>query len=136
MAGDIDRVECILRETRSIAIVGVSADPMRPSHGVWRYLKSATDYELYLVNPTLSEIDGDAVYPSLADLPVVPDLVDVFRRREHLHAVLTATIAVGAKTLWLQQGLWDGEIAREGAAAGLQVVMDRCIKVDHASLLG
>ena len=129
-------IETILRQTTSMAIVGVSADPMRPSHGVWQYLKSATDYELYLVNPTLREIDGDAVYPSLADLPVVPDLVDVFRRREHLHSVLRDTIAVGAKTLWLQQGLADDDIAREGAAAGLQVVMDRCIKVDHARLLG
>ncbi len=129
-------LERILRETRSVAIVGVSADPMRPSHGVWQYLKSATDYELYLVNPTLREIDGDTVYPSLADLPVVPDMVDVFRRREHLHSVLQETIDVGAKTLWLQQGLWDDEVARDGAAAGLQVVMDRCLKVDHARLLG
>lgn len=129
-------LERILRETRSVAIVGVSADPMRPSHGVWQYLKSATDYELYLVNPTLREIDGDTVYPSLADLPVVPDMVDVFRRREHLHSVLQETIDVGAKTLWLQQGLWDDDVAREGAAAGLQVVMDRCLKVDHARLLG
>lgn len=129
-------IERILRQTRSVAIVGVSDDPMRPSHGVWRYLKAASDYELYLVNPTVSEIDGDKVYPSLAELPAVPDMVDVFRRREHLHSVLTETIAVGAKTLWLQQGLWDDEVARDGAAAGLQVVMDRCLKVDHARLLG
>ena len=100
-------IERILRETRSVAIVGVSADPLRPSHGVWQYLKSASDYALYLVNPTISEIDGDVVYPSLADLPVVPDLVDVFRRREHLHVRARATRStVGAKTLWLQQGLW------------------------------
>jgi uncharacterized protein len=129
-------IERILRETKSVAIVGVSADPMRPSHGVWRYLKSASDYALYLVNPMVSEIDGDVVYPSLADLPVVPDMVDVFRRREHLHSVLSDTIEVGAKTLWLQQGLWDDDVARDGAAAGLQVVMDRCLKVDHARLIG
>jgi predicted CoA-binding protein len=126
----------ILTETRSVAIVGVSADPMRPSQGVWRYLKAATDYELYLINPTIDEIDGDKVYQSLADLPVVPDMVDVFRRREHLRDVLNETIAIGAKTLWLQQGLWDDEVARQGAEAGLQVVMDRCLKVDHARLLG
>jgi uncharacterized protein len=129
-------IERILRETKSVAIVGVSADPMRPSHGVWRYLKSASDYALYLVNPMVSEIDGDVVYPSLADLPVVPDMVDVFRRREHLHSVLRDTIEIGSKTLWLQQGLWDDEVARDGAAAGLQVVMDRCLKVDHARLIG
>jgi predicted CoA-binding protein len=126
----------ILRETRSVAIVGISPDPMRPSHGVWSYLRSNADYELYLVNPTVGEIDGTPVYPSLADLPVVPDMVDVFRRREHLHAVLDETVAVGAKTLWLQQGLWDEQVARDGEAAGLQVVMDRCLKVDHARLLG
>ena len=94
------------------------------------------DYELYLVNPTINEVDGIGVYPSLAGLPAVPDLVDVFRRRDQLRSVLAETIAIGAKTLWLQQGLWDDEIARDGAAAGLQVVMDRCLKVDHARLLG
>ncbi|MGZ8748608.1 MAG: CoA-binding protein [Mycobacterium sp.] len=129
-------IERILRETKSVAIVGVSADPMRPSHGVWQYLKSASDYELFLVNPTISEIDGDVVYPSLADLPVIPDMVDVFRRREHLRSVLSETIEIGAKTLWLQQGLADDDVARDGEAAGLQVVMDRCLKVDHARLLG
>ena len=128
-------IERILRETKSVAIVGVSNDPMRPSRGVWQYLRAASDYTLYLVNPTISEIDGTPVYPSLADLPVVPDMVDVFRRREHLRSVLNDTIDIGAKTLWLQQGLWDDDIARDGTAAGLQVVMDRCLKVDHANLL-
>ena len=126
----------ILTETRAVAIVGVSADPMRPSHGVWSYLRSRSDYELYLVNPTVSEIDGTPVYPNLADLPVTPDLVDVFRRHEHLPSVLADTIKVGAKVLWLQQGLWHEQVARDGEAAGLQVVMDRCLKVDHARLLG
>lgn len=129
-------LERILRETRSVAIVGVSPDPMRPSHGVWTYLRDASDYELYLVNPTVGEIDGTPVYPSLAELPAVPDMVDVFRRYEHLPAVLEDTIAVGAKTLWLQLGLWHDQVARDGKAAGLQVVMDRCLKIDHARLLG
>jgi predicted CoA-binding protein len=126
----------ILRETRSVAIVGASSDPLRPSYGVWQYLKSASDYELYLVNPTIGEVDGTPVYPSLADLPVVPDLVDVFRRHEYLPAVLQDTIKVGAKTLWLQSGLSHEKVARDGEAAGLQVVMDRCLKVEHARLLG
>ncbi len=129
-------LEQILRETRTVAIVGASANPARASHEVWTYLKSASDYELYLVNPTISEIDGTPVYPSLADLPVVPDLVDVFRRREHLPSVLDDAVAVSAKVLWLQLGLHDEQVARDGAAAGLQVVMDRCLKVDHARLLG
>ncbi|MCV7220666.1 CoA-binding protein [Mycolicibacterium elephantis] len=125
-------LEEILRKTRTVAIVGASANPARASHEVWTYLKSAGDYELYLVNPTITEVDGTPVYPSLADLPVVPDLVDVFRRREHLPSVLEDTIAVGAKVLWLQLGLRDEQVARDGAAAGLQVVMDRCLKVEHA----
>jgi predicted CoA-binding protein len=129
-------IERILRETKSVVIVGASANPARASHEIWTYLKSAGDYELYLVNPTISEVQGTPVYPSLADLPVVPDLVDVFRRRDHLPAVLSDTIAVGAKVLWLQLGLYDEQVARDGEAAGLTVVMDRCIKVDHARLLG
>lgn len=128
-------IEQILRDTRTVAIVGASANPMRASHEVWSYLKSASDYELYLVNPTIDEIDGTPVYPSLADLPVVPDLVDVFRRRDYLPGVLADTIGVGAKVLWLQLGLWHDEVARDGEAAGLHVVMDRCLKVDHARLL-
>jgi uncharacterized protein len=125
----------ILRETRSVAIVGASGDPLRPSYGVWQYVKSASDYELYLVNPTIGEVDGTPVYPSLADLPVVPDLVDVFRRHEYLPAVLQDAIKVGAKTLWLQSGLSHAQVARDGEAAGLQVVMDRCLKVEHARLM-
>ena len=132
MAADIDS---ILRETRTVAIVGASANRARAVYGVWRYLASASDYELFLVNPTVDEIDGTPTYPSLAALPVIPDLVDVFRRREHLPAVLQEAIDVGAKTLWLQSGLWDDGVARDGAAAGLQVVMDRCLKVEHARLL-
>jgi predicted CoA-binding protein len=129
-------IERILRETRSVAIVGASGDPLRPSYGVWQYLKAASDYDLYLVNPTISEVDGTTVYPSLADLPVIPDLVDVFRRLDHLPSVLADAIDVGAKTLWLQQGLWHEQVARDGEAAGLQVVMDRCLKIDHARLHG
>ena len=133
---DTATLQRILKETRTVAIVGVSPDPLRPSNEVWSYLKAASDYTLYLVNPTISEVDGTTVYPSLADLPVVPDLVDVFRRHEFLPGVLQDAINVGAKTLWLQQGLWHEQVARDGEAAGLQVVMDRCLKVDHARLLG
>jgi uncharacterized protein len=129
-------IEQILRETHTVAIVGASANPSRASHEVWRYLQSSSDYDLYLVNPTISEVEGTRVYPSLADLPVVPDLVDVFRRHEHLQAVLEDTIKVGAKVLWLQLGLRHEQVARDGEAAGLQVVMDRCLKIDHARLRG
>jgi uncharacterized protein len=118
-----------------VAIVGASANRARAVYEVWSYLKSASDYTLYLVNPTISEVDGTPTYPDLAALPVVPDLVDVFRRHEHLRSVLDDSISVGAKTLWLQSGLWDEQLGRDGEAAGLQVVMDRCLMVEHARLL-
>lgn len=126
----------ILRETRSVAIVGASANTSRASYFVWTYLKSTNDYDIYLVNPTISEIEGTPVYPSLAELPVVPDLVDVFRRREDLPGVLQETIAVGARTLWLQLGLRHDDVVRDGEAAGLQVVQDRCVKIEHARFAG
>lgn len=126
----------ILRETRSVAIVGASANTSRASYFVWTYLKSTGDYDIYLVNPTIKEIEGTPVYPSLSELPVVPDLVDVFRRRDDLPDVLKETIAVGAKTLWLQLGLRHDEVVRDGEAAGLQVVQDRCMKIEHARFAG
>jgi predicted CoA-binding protein len=125
-------VQRIVRDTRSVAIVGASANPLRPSYGVWEYLKSASHYLLFLVNPNITEVDGRPVYPSLTDLPAVPDMVDVFRRYEDLPSVLDDTLEVGAKTLWLQQGLWHEPVARDAEAAGLQVVMDRCLKIDYA----
>jgi predicted CoA-binding protein len=132
-------LEEILRQTRTVAVVGASANPMRPSHGVYRYLKANTDYELYPVNPTIAggDIDGDTVYPSLADLPVVPDMVDVFRRYEELPSVLAEVLALPSlpKTFWLQQGLFHEQVGRDAAAAGLQVVMDRCLKVDYDLLI-
>jgi predicted CoA-binding protein len=127
-------IEHILRDTSTVAIVGASANVARASHEVWTYLRSHSDFTLYLVNPTIGKIEGTPVYPSLADLPVVPDLVDVFRRHEFLPSVLDDTIAVGAKTLWLQSGLWHEQVARDGEAAGLQVVMDHCLKVEYARL--
>lgn len=131
-------LEEILRQTRTVAVVGASANPARPSHGVYRYLKTHTDYDVYPVNPTISDLDGDPVYATLADLPVVPDLVDVFRRVEELPAVLADVLALPSlpATLWLQQGLFHEQVGRDAEAAGLHVVMDRCLKVDHAQWVG
>jgi uncharacterized protein len=124
----------ILRATRSVAIVGASANPSRASYLVNTYLASTSDYAVYLVNPTISEIGGAPVYPSLADLPVVPDLVDVFRRYADLPSVLEETLSLPERprTLWLQLGLWHEQVAHDAEAAGLQVVMDRCLKTEHA----
>jgi uncharacterized protein len=126
----------LLRATRTIAVVGVSPDPMRPSNGVYRYLRQSSNYELYPVNPMIDALDGHTAYPDLAALPIVPDIVDVFRRHEHLRPVLDQAISVGAKSIWLQQGLWDEQLAHDAEAAGLRVVMDRCLKVEHARLIG
>jgi len=113
-----------------------SANPARASYFVATYLLSSSPFEVYFVNPRATEILGHPVYPSLAALPVVPDLVDVFRRHDDLPTVLEETLAVGARTLWLQLGSWHEEVARLGAAAGLEVVMDRCVKIEHARFNG
>ena len=126
----------LLRGTRSVAIVGASSNPSRASYFVATYLLSSSPYDVYFVNPRATEILGRPVYPSLASLPVVPDLVDVFRRHDDLPSVLEETVAVGAKSLWLQLGSWHEDVACEGEAAGLRVVMDRCIKIEHARFHG
>jgi len=133
--GAVERL-AILRRTRSIAIVGASANPARASFFVATYLLSSSPYDVYFVNPRATEILGRPVYPSLAELPVVPDMVDVFRRHDDLPEVLDQTLAVGARTLWLQLGSWHEDVARRGEAAGLAVVMDRCVKIEHARFHG
>jgi uncharacterized protein len=126
----------ILGSTTSVAIVGASTNPARASYFVATYLLSSSPYDVYFVNPRATEILGHPVYPSLADLPVVPDLVDVFRRHDDLPSVLDDTLAVGARTLWLQLGLWHEDVARKGEEARLDVVMDRCLKIEHARFHG
>lgn len=127
----------ILDSAESIAIVGASSNPARASNFVATYLlSSSTDYRVYMVNPRESEILGQPVYRSLAELPEVPDIVDVFRRNEDLPGVAREAVAVGAKTFWAQLGLWSEEAARIGVEAGLNVVMDRCTKIEHARFAG
>lgn len=126
----------LLRWTRSVAIVGGSANTSRASYFVATYLLSSSPYDVYFVNPRATEILGHPVYPSLEALPVVPDLVDVFRRHDDLPSVLDETLAVGAKALWLQLGSWHEDVARRGQEAGIDVVMDRCLKIEHARFHG
>lgn len=127
----------ILDETRSIAIVGASSNPARASNFVATYLlSSSADYAVYLVNPRETEILGRPVYPSLEDLPEVPDMVDVFRRSEDLPPIAQDAVAIGAKTFWAQLGLWSTEAAQIASVAGLDVVMDRCTKIEHARFAG
>ena len=127
----------IIERSRSVAVVGASSNPARASNFVATYLlSSSTDYDVYFVNPRETEIYGQPVYPSLADLPVVPDIVDVFRRAEDLPEAADAAIAVGAGIFWAQLGLWSPPAARRCVAAGLDVVMDRCLKIEHARFHG
>ncbi len=129
----------VLQRARSVAVVGASANPTRASYFVLTYLlSSSTDYDVYPVNPRHAsrEILGRRVWPSLADLPVVPDIVDVFRRSEDLPAVADEAISCGASVFWGQLGLWSPTAAQLCTAAGLDVVMDRCLKIEHARFHG
>lgn len=132
-----NRRKQILAETSSIAIVGASSNRARASFFVATYLMSSSaDYEVYLVNPRETEILGQPVYASLTELPVVPDLVDVFRRSEDLPSIAQESADVGAKVFWAQLGLWSPGAAQTAAGAGLDVVMDRCTKIEHARFAG
>jgi predicted CoA-binding protein len=126
----------LLRRTHVVAMVGASPSPARPSNFVATYLLASTNFDVYFVNPNATEILGRPVYKTLAELPVVPDLVDTFRRPEDLPSVLDEVLAVGAKAWWLQFGLWAPELALRAEAAGLTVVMDRCLKIEHARFHG
>lgn len=130
----------ILRRSRTVAVVGASDNPARASYFVTTYLLASTAYEVWFVNPRLAvaggRILGRVVHPSLAALPGVPDVVDVFRRPQDLPAVLDDALAVGAPTVWFQLGLWDEATARRGEDAGATVVMDRCLKIEHARFHG
>lgn len=125
----------ILRESESVALVGVSANPIRSSNFVASYLVR-TDYRVYPVNPMYDEVLGLTCYPSLADLPEPPDIVDVFRREDQLPGVVDEAIAVGAKVVWFQLGLRHDDAARTALDAGLGVVQDRCLKIEHARFSG
>jgi len=124
----------ILQEARVIAVVGYSDKPHRTSYRIGRYLREA-GYKVYPVNPSVAEIDGVRSYASLAEVPVPIDIVNVFRRSEFLAEVVEQAIAVGAKAVWAQLGVVDELAAKKAEEAGLSVVMDRCIMVDHGQLV-
>ena len=126
----------ILRNAKSVAIVGASPNPARSSYFVGTYLKQSSPYRVYFVNPNATEILGQPAYPDLQSLPEVPDIVDVFRRASDIPSVMDDAIAVGAPAVWVQLGIWNEEAAYDAEAEGLTVVMDRCIKVEHARFHG
>jgi predicted CoA-binding protein len=126
----------ILRTAKSIAIVGASPNAARSSYFVGTYLQQSSDYRVYFVNPNADEILGQKAYPDLASLPEVPDIVDVFRKASDIPAVIDDVLAIGAKTVWVQLGIWNQDAAIYGESKGLTVVMDRCIKIEHARFHG
>jgi uncharacterized protein len=130
-----DRLK-ILRNAKSIAIVGASPNAARASYFVGTYLLQSSDYRVYFVNPMADEILGQKAYPDLASLPEVPDIVDVFRKGSDIPSVIDEVLAVGAKTIWVQLGIWNQDAAIYGESKGLTVVMDRCIKIEHARFHG
>jgi predicted CoA-binding protein len=126
----------ILRAAKSIAIVGASPNAARASYFVGTYLLQSSNYRVYFVNPMADEILGHKAYPDLASLPEVPDIVDVFRKGSDIPGVIDEVVAVGAKTIWVQLGIWNQDAAIYGESKGLTVVMDRCIKIEHARFNG
>ncbi len=131
-AGD-GEVDGILREAKTIAVVGLSDKPDRESYMVARYLQSH-GYRIIPVNPAVAEVLGERSYPDLASIPpdIPIDVVDIFRKPEFIPAIVDAAIARRAKAVWMQLGLAHNAAAEKARAAGLAVVMDRCMKIEHA----
>ncbi len=126
----------ILRRAKSVAIVGASPNPARSSYFVGTYLQQSSDYRVYFVNPNADTILGEKAYSDLASLPEVPDIVGVFRKAGDIPGVVDEVVAAGAPTIWVQLGIWNQDAAEYAEAAGLTVVMDRCMKVEHARFSG
>jgi predicted CoA-binding protein len=130
----IDRLR-ILRETRTIAMVGLSSNPFRPSHFAAIYML-AEGYNVIPVNPREQEILGRRCYASLRDIPQKVDLVDIFRDPEAVPPIVEEAIAIGAKVVWMQLGVINQAAAQRARDAGLEVVMDACVKIEHARFFG
>jgi len=135
MIDDIDGLRRLLLDTRTIAVVGLSANWHRPSYFAAKYMLER-GYTVIPVNPAYPEVLGQKCYPSLRDIPVPVDMVDVFRKPDDVLPLVDDAIAIGAKALWLQLGVVNPEAARKAEAAGLKVVMDRCVKIEYARLFG
>ena len=132
---DINTLRRILREARTIAVVGLSADWYRPSYFAAKYMQEH-GYRVIPVNPKYPEILGEKCYRSLRDVPEKVDMVDIFRKTDDVMPIADDAIAIGAKVLWQQLGVKNEAAAAKARAAGLEVVMDRCVKIEHGRLFG
>jgi predicted CoA-binding protein len=134
-------IKSILENASSVAVIGVSSKPDRASHQVAAYLIEQTHFDVYLINPTVTgEILGQPVYRSVADLPIVPDIIDVFRKGEDMPVVFETEFpavanSASGKTWWMQLGIENNDVSKLATDAGMKVVMDRCIKVDYMNLM-
>ena len=133
-AAELAKIRKILRDSKTIAVVGLSPKPNRPSHRVAAYLM-ASGYTVIPVNPGQDEILGKTCYPNLQAIPMPVDLVDIFRRPEAVLPVVEDAIGIGARYIWMQEGIVNEAAAAKAEAAGLDVVMDRCTMIDHMNLL-
>jgi predicted CoA-binding protein len=129
-----EEITGILQKYRTVAVVGLSNDSSRASHQVARYLQQH-GYRIVPVNPGCAEILGEPCYPSLKDIPFPVEVVDIFRKLESIPEVVDEAIAIGARVVWMQLGLAEPGSARKAKDAGLRVVMDRCMKVEHGQRL-
>jgi predicted CoA-binding protein len=129
----MNRISEILHNSRTIAVVGLSSKRFRPSYGVAEYLKRS-GYRIIPVNPHETEVLGERSYPDLESIPEPVDLVDIFRRSEYVPEIVESAIRIGAKAVWMQEGVFHEAAAQRAEAAGLAVVMDRCILKDHRRL--
>ncbi len=126
-------IEEILKTCKTVAVVGLSPKMERASYGVAHYLKGC-GFRIIPVNPTAQEVMGEKCYPSLTDVAEPVDVVDIFRRAEDVPSVVDEAIKIGAKAIWMQLGIVNEEAAEKARKAGLKVVMDKCIKVEHGRL--
>jgi uncharacterized protein len=129
-AASVDPVLDILRTYQTIAVVGLSSNPMRPSNGVSEYLQSA-GYRIIPVNPNETKVLGEKSYARLEDVPEKIDIVDIFRRPEEVPPVVESGIRIGAKVVWMQLGIANDSAAQQAQSAGLTVVMDACLLIEH-----
>ena len=135
MADDISELRRILKTAKTIAVVGLSAEWHRPSYFAAKYMQQH-GYRIVPVNPRYAEVLGEKSYPSLAEIPFPVDIVDVFRRTEDVLPIARQAVSIGAKCLWQQIGVKNLEADRLAREAGLDTVMDRCVKIEHARLFG
>lgn len=129
-----EEIRELLTQSTTIAVVGLSPKPSRPSHGVASYLKKQ-NYRIIPVNPGQPEILGEKSYPTLSDIMEKVDIVDIFRRSEYIQPIVEEAIKIKARAIWMQSGIVNYQAAQKAKLTGLMVVMDRCLAVAHSTLM-